>query len=148
MASDSGSVSTSQSSLLTSSDSNGTNDSLAVEFFTGFRTNSELVYHTAEKMIYTKHNTYKSRTTYRCYSYRDGCTAKLAVGMTMRTTCSVEAYNGVLGKKICGQSTFFKFVESIRFEADAKSLELKGYKDSGGELRSDRKKRNKVSYYL
>lgn len=69
-------------------------------------------------------------------------------GVTIHTTCSVEAYNGVLGKNIRGQSTFFKFVEAIKFEADAKSLELKGYKDSGGELRSDRKKQNKVSYYL
>lgn len=61
------------------SDSTGENETLDVEYVTGFRLKSVLLYHTAAKMLYTKHNQYNSKISYRCYNYRTGCTAKVVV---------------------------------------------------------------------
>lgn len=41
-----------------------------------------------------------------------------------RTTCSVEAYNGVLGRKIKNHANFFVFAEALQKEEFAKSIAL------------------------
>lgn len=62
-----------------------------------------------------------------------------------RTTCAVEAYNGVLGKKIVAKATFFKFVEAIQCEELAKSIEFRQHIDSGGASTSTEKNKYAVS---
>lgn len=49
-----------------------------------------------------------------------------------RTTSSLEAYNGVLGKIIQAKGGFYKFVSSIREEEFSKARDLKMLIDSGG----------------
>lgn len=41
-----------------------------------------------------------------------------------RTTCAVEAYNGVIGRKIKNHANFFVFVEALQKEEFSKSISL------------------------
>lgn len=61
-----------------------------------------------------------------------------------RTTCAVEAYNGVLGKSIQGGTTFFRFVEALRSEEFARWKAFRDHAESGGLLINS----NKKSYFV
>lgn len=45
-------------------------------------------------------------------------------GRETRTTCAVEAYNGVIGRKIMNHANFFVFVEALQKEEFSKSISL------------------------
>lgn len=58
-----------------------------------------------------------------------------------RTTSALEAYNGVLRKRIIKKGNFYKFVRAILDEEFIKSVELDQLIDSGGANDTDSKKR-------
>lgn len=60
----------------------------------------------------------------------------------MRTTSTLEAYNGVLGKRIMPKGNFFKFVKALQEEEESKNREFALLIESGGV--SAAKKKTKV----
>lgn len=50
----------------------------------------------------------------------------------MRTTSSIEAYNGKLGRVITKKGHFFKFTEALRNEEFQKSMKMEALQRSGG----------------
>lgn len=65
-----------------------------------------------------------------------------------RATCAVEAYNGVLGRKIMGKIRFFKFVAHLQEEELAKSIEFEQHIDAGGYTRPAKKAKYVVCIYF
>lgn len=61
----------------------------------------------------------------------------------MRTTSTLEAYNGVLGKRIIPKGNFFKFIKTLQQEEDTKNREFGLLVDSGGASASKKKKKVK-----
>lgn len=53
-------------------------------------------------------------------------------GLTSRTTNALEAYNGVLGRKIKKKGNFYAFVEEIQEEEFAKRVGFDSTIKSGG----------------
>lgn len=67
----------------------------------------------------------------------------------MRTTSSLEAYNGVLNKTIVNKGHFFNFIHDLRAEEFIKREELEAYMISGAKTAKRRRKEYKVrkSYF-
>jgi hypothetical protein len=65
-----------------------------------------------------------------------------------RTTNALEAYNGVLGKKISKKGHFFKFVKILLDEEFASSREFQQLVDSGGSSAIAQKLKYKVKLIL
>lgn len=66
----------------------------------------------------------------------------------MRTTSSVEAYNGVLNKTLQTHGHFFNFVHDMRAEDFFKRDELIELIKSGNKTAKKRRAEYKVIYYL
>lgn len=64
-----------------------------------------------------------------------------------RTTCAVEAYNGVLGRKIHHHGNFFNFVACILKQELIKSIQLRNCIESGGAETTKSKRRYKVGFH-
>lgn len=63
-----------------------------------------------------------------------------------RTTCAVEGYNGVLGRKIQHHDNFFNFVACISKQELIKSIQLGNAIESGGAETTKSKRQYKVSF--
>lgn len=63
-----------------------------------------------------------------------------------RTTSSVEAYNGFLGKDIPGGASFFRFVEALQVEELTKSRDFCQDIASGGDITQKKKRKDVVSF--
>lgn len=61
--------------------------------------------------------------------------------MTTRTTASLEAYNGILGRIICKKGNFFKFVETLRMEEFEKATKFNTLIESGGTVGAKQSKK-------
>lgn len=55
---------------------------------------------------------------------KEGPKSICVYGRETRATCSVEAYNGVLGRKIKNHANFYVFTEALQKEEFAKSTAL------------------------
>ena len=58
-----------------------------------------------------------------------------------RTTSALEAYNGVLGKKVMTKGHFFKFITILQAEEFSKSAEFSMLIESGGGSKKNNKKK-------
>lgn len=58
----------------------------------------------------------------------------------MRTTCSVEAYNGVLNRHIANRGHFFTFIHDMRNEEQIQRDEMHALIDSGHATATKRRK--------
>lgn len=66
----------------------------------------------------------------------------------MRTTSSLEAYNGVLNNNLTAHGNFFIFVHSIRAEELLKRDEFNNYINSGGQTAKKRRPEYIVSMHI
>lgn len=57
----------------------------------------------------------------------------------MRTTCSLEAYNGVLNKNVVNKGHFFSFVHDMRNEEYIKREEFATFLESGAKTANYRR---------
>lgn len=65
-------------------------------------------------------------------SFQIGAEAISVYGREHRTTCAVEAFNGVLNKGIKGNGNFYNFVDYIRDIDLKKSIKLRNLIPSAG----------------
>lgn len=68
-------------------------------------------------------------------------------GLLIRTTCALEGYNGVLGRKIAKKGHFFKFVRALLIEERDKSYDVKTLVSTGGLSSNPQKKKDKVIFF-
>lgn len=78
-------------------------------------------------------------------SFQVGPNAISVYGLNMRTTCAIEAYNGVLGRRIMGKSNFYLFMRELLKEELAKFLEWRDNITTGGWAGIPRKNAHSVS---
>lgn len=94
-------------------------------------------------------NFYSSTISQLCcnqflFIFKEGPAAISVFNRKIRTTSSVEAYNGQLGRIIAKKGHFFKFVECLRTEEFSKSVHMRSLINTGGATKSVNRKKNDV----
>lgn len=76
---------------------------------------------------------------------QEGASNISVFGRHTRTTCAIEAYNGVIGRKIRGNTNIFRFIDALLQEEFARSVEFGTHLRSGGDIRSNKRAIYRVS---